>query len=157
MIIAMQQPTMNCVAIEVFAVSINLGFDHPYVHSYVLGWWKAVVDYQMVAAMKTWNRPKYLTRFVTAAGHGHILAVRFTLAIEVSTFWVTELQHMPSTAIRRDFLSVAQSALQHAVRKGPPNLIRLLRDYCINVEARSYRFTRNLPPLTDRTKGGEVT
>lgn len=36
MIIAMQQPIMNCVAIEVFVVSINLRFEHSYVHSYVL-------------------------------------------------------------------------------------------------------------------------
>lgn len=129
--VAMQQPTKNCEAIEVFAVSVNQGFECLCVLLYVLGWWQAIVDHRMVAAMKTWNRPKYLTRFVIAAAHGHILAVRFILAIEDSMFWVTELQHIPSTAIRRDFLCVAQNALQHAVRKGSPDLVKLLQDHCI--------------------------
>jgi hypothetical protein len=53
------------------------------------------------------------------------------------------------TIIRQDFLSVAQSVLQHIVQKESSNLIRLLQDYCINVEAQSYKFTRNLLLLTN--------
>lgn len=93
----------------------------------------------MITAMKTWNRPRYLARFVTAVEHGHILVVWFTLAIEESTFWVTELQHIPSTAIRRDFLNVAQSALQHAVRKGPLDHIRLLLNVALIGSPAIYR------------------
>lgn len=130
----MQHSIMNCVIIEVFVVNINLRLEHSYVLLWILNWWQVIIDHQMIIVMKTWNKSKYLIKFVMIVEQEHILIVRFTLVIEDSTFWMIELQHISSTIIRRDFLCVAQSALQHVVRKRLRNLVRLFQNHCIDFE-----------------------
>lgn len=125
---------MSCACIEGSAV----GFSSLTVRSCSrsLGWWQAVIDNRVTTTMKTWNRPEYLTRFVTAAKRGHSLAIKFALIVEDSSFWVTELQHMSLTIIRQDFLRIAQTALHHAARRGFPKITRLLLEHGVNVEGR---------------------
>lgn len=147
---------MSCARIEGSAVSLSI----PIVRlcSRSLGWWQAVIDNRMNAAVKTWNRPEYLTRFVTAAKRGHLLAIKSTLTVEKSSFWATELQHMPLIAIRQDFLHLAQTALHHAARKGFPEITRLLLEHGVNVEGRPQGpYSQSTALYWAAAEGGEAT
>lgn len=147
---------MSCAPIEGSAVSFAIETVRPC--SSLSGWWQAVIDNRMTAATKAWNRPEYLTRFVTAAKRGHLLAIKSTLTVEDSSFWMTELQHMPLTVIKQDFLHIAQIALHHAARKGFPEITSLLLEYGVNVEGRPQGpYSQSTALYWAAAEGGEAT
>lgn len=147
---------MSCACIEGSAV----GFSSLTVRSCSrsLGWWQAIIDNRVTTTMKTWNRPEYLTRFVTAAKRGHSLAIKSALTVEDSSFWVIELQHMPLIVIKQDFLRIAQTTLHHAARRGFPKITRLLLKHDVNVEGRPQGpYSQSTTLYWAATKGGEAT
>ncbi len=91
----------------------------------------------MNIVIKTWNKLKYLIKFVTIAKREHLLTIKFILIVENLSFWATKLQHMFLIIIRQDFLYLAQIALHYVVQKRFFKITKLFLKHNVNVKSKS--------------------